>query len=96
NDEAPLIAEPWICREIINQHMYSTSMLTIFPIQDIISIDGKLRWSEIDKERINVPSDEKNKWKYRMILPLEDLINSTDFNEEVSEMINRSGRNTKV
>jgi len=96
NNEAPAIAEPWICKEIINQHMYSTSMLAIFPIQDIIAIDGKLRWSEIDKERINVPSDEKNKWKYRMILPLEDLINSTDFNEEVSEMINRSGRNTKL
>ncbi len=96
NDEAPEIAEPWICKEIINQHMYSSSMLTIFPIQDLIAIDGKLRWSEIDKERINVPSDEKNKWKYRMILPLEELINSTDFNEEVSEMISRSGRNTKL
>ena len=71
-------------------------MLAIFPIQDLIAIDGNLRWNETDRERINVPSDEKNKWKYRMILPLEELLNSEDFNKEILNLVERSGRNSKL
>ena len=96
NDTAPYFAEPWVCKEIINQHMHSKSMLAIFPIQDLIAIDGNLRWNETDRERINVPSDEKNKWKYRMILPLEELLNSEDFNKEILNLVERSGRNSKL
>jgi len=93
NDVAPHFAEPWICKEIINQHLYSPAMLAIFPIQDLIAMDGELRWNETDKERINVPSDEKNKWRYRMILSLEELLNATEFNNLLKNMIHVSGRN---
>jgi 4-alpha-glucanotransferase len=93
NDTAPYFAEPWVCKEIINQHMYSPAMLAIFPIQDLISMDGQLRWNKTEKERINVPSDTKNKWRYRMILSLEELLQAYDFNSLLSEMIDRSGRN---
>ncbi|MFA9389837.1 MAG: 4-alpha-glucanotransferase [Prolixibacteraceae bacterium] len=94
NGVAPFYAEPWICQEIINQHLHSPAMWTIFPIQDLIAMDGDLRWDETDKERINVPSDEKNKWRYRMILSLEELLEAGDFNQLLAEMIHRSGRNT--
>ena len=96
HDEAPYFAEPWVCREIINQHMHSPAMWTIFPVQDLIAMDGGLRWDETDKERINVPSDEKNKWRYRMILSLEELLNADDFNRMLAAMIHGSGRNSKV
>lgn len=96
NDEAPYFAEPWICREIITQHLYSPAMWTIFPIQDLLAMDGELRWDETDKERINVPSDEKNKWRYRMILSLEELANAEDFNRMLAAMIHKSGRNEDV
>jgi 4-alpha-glucanotransferase len=95
NDKAPLFAEPWICKEIINQHLYSPAMLAIFPIQDLISMDGELRWNETHKERINVPSDEKNKWSYRMILTLDELLNATEFNNLLRSMIHISGRNNE-
>jgi 4-alpha-glucanotransferase len=94
NDTAPPFAEPWVCKEIINQHLYSPALFTIFPIQDLLAMDGDLRWDETDKERINVPSDEKNKWRYRMILSLEELLKSKDFNQMLKEMISRAGRNT--
>ncbi|HPR33965.1 MAG TPA: 4-alpha-glucanotransferase, partial [Prolixibacteraceae bacterium] len=55
NDMAPNYAEPWICREIIQHHLYSPAMLTIFPIQDLLAMDGDLRWNQTDMERINVP-----------------------------------------
>jgi 4-alpha-glucanotransferase len=93
--DAPYFAEPWICNEIIQQHMYSPAMLTIFPIQDLLAIDGVLRWSETHRERINVPSDEKNKWRYRMILPLEELLKDEEFTNTLKSMINVSGRDGK-
>lgn len=96
NGDAPYFAEPWVCREIINQHLYSPAMWTIFPIQDLIAMDGDLRWDETDKERINVPSDEKNKWRYRMILSLEELMNAKEFTMMVYEMVKRSGRNSEL
>jgi len=96
NGDAPYFAEPWICREIINQHLYSPAMWTIFPIQDLIAMDGDLRWDETDKERINVPSDEKNKWRYRMILSLEELLDAGDFNRMLAAMVHGSGRNSEV
>ncbi len=93
NGEPPLVAEPSICREIIAQHLKSPAMWTIFPIQDLIAMDGDLRWDQTDKERINVPSNEKNKWRYRMILSLEELLKADDFNQMLLQMINHSGRN---
>jgi 4-alpha-glucanotransferase len=95
NDVAPHFAEPWICKEIINQHLYSPAMLVIFPIQDLIAMDGDLRWDETDEERINVPSDEKNKWRYRMILTLEELLKADDFNNLIKSMIHISGRDSE-
>jgi 4-alpha-glucanotransferase len=71
-------------------------MWTIFPIQDLIAMDGDLRWDETDKERINVPSDEKNKWRYRMILSLEELLDAADFNRMLAAMVHGSGRNSEV
>jgi 4-alpha-glucanotransferase len=68
-------------------------MLAIFPIQDLIALDGELRWDETHNERINVPSDEKNKWRYRMILSLEELLNAEEFNSLLKSMIHMSGRN---
>ncbi len=93
NGKPPVYAEPWICEMIIQQHLQSPAMWTIFPIQDLLAIDGDLRWNKTDNERINVPSDEKNKWCYRMILSLEDLIDANDFNEKLDQLITHSNRN---
>ncbi|MBK9291411.1 MAG: 4-alpha-glucanotransferase [Bacteroidetes bacterium] len=92
NDIAPYFAEPWVCYEIIKQHMYSPAMWTIFPIQDLIAVDGNLRWDQTDKERINVPSDPENKWQYRMILTLEELIEAQEFNKTIRDLVHMAGR----
>jgi len=92
NDQVPYFAEPWVCQEIINQHLHSPAMWTIFPLQDLIAMDGNLRWDQTDKERINVPSDPENKWQYRMILTLEELLDSDDFNQLIKGMLHISGR----
>ena len=92
NGEAPYFAEPWICRKIILQHLKSNAMFTIFPIQDLLAMDGDLRWDATDKERINVPSDIKNRWRYRMIQDIDELNKSSEFNEMLRSMIIHSQR----
>ncbi|MCK9448628.1 MAG: 4-alpha-glucanotransferase [Bacteroidales bacterium] len=92
NDTAPYFAEPWICREIVKQHLYAPAMWAIFPIQDLIAMDGELRWDETDRERINVPSNPENKWQYRMNLLMEELLEADDFNQMLFDLIRLSNR----
>lgn len=94
NDIAPYFAEPWVCMEIIRQHLHSPAMWTIFPLQDLIALDGSLRWDQTDKERINVPSDPENKWQYRMIISLEELTGSAEFNHTIRDLLHRAGRDS--
>lgn len=89
---APYYAEPWICREIIEQHLQSPSMLCILPLQDWLSTDGALRRHDPRQEQINVPANPRHYWRYRMHLTLADLRKADSFNTELSAMISRSGR----
>lgn len=90
--EAPYFCEPWICREILLQHLYSPAMWAIFQIQDLLSISEKLRRNNPHDERINVPTNSKQSWRYRFHLNLEDLLEEDDFNEELKNYIIQSGR----
>ena len=91
--EAPLACEPWINREIIVQHLYSPAMWCIFLLQDLMGMDEDIRRKDPAEERINIPSDPHNQWKYRMHLSLEDLLNEQSFNEEIHKLLKDSGRN---
>lgn len=41
--EAPQVCTPEICERIVEAHLKSPAMLVILPLQDWLSIDGKLR-----------------------------------------------------
>jgi 4-alpha-glucanotransferase len=81
-----------ISKKIINQHFYSKAMLAIFPIQDYLGISEKLRHPDVNAERINIPANFPHFWNYRMHISLEDLQKEIEFNDELAEMIHRSGR----
>ena len=81
-----------LAEEIIARHLYCPSMLCILSMQDWLAMDTELRSKHPRDERINVPSDPYNHWKYRMHLPLEDLIAATKYNNKVRTMIKRSKR----
>lgn len=89
---SPYYAEPWICRDIIDLHLKSPSMLCILPLQDWLSIDGNLRRTDPRDEQINVPANPRHYWRYRMHLTVEDLLEAQEFNSEISELISQSGR----
>ena len=81
-----------LAEEIIARHLYCPSMLCILSLQDWLAMDTELRSKHLREERINVPSDPYNHWKYRMHLTLEDLIAASKYNNKVRTMIQRSKR----
>lgn len=90
--QAPYFCEPWINRQILLQHLYSPSIWCVFQLQDILGMDGNIRRRNPNDERINLPSNPKNYWRYRMHLTLEELNALTEFNTDFATMISESGR----
>ena len=91
---APYFCEPWVCRRIVEQHLWSPAMLVILPLQDWLSISPELRYKgNPADERINVPAIPRYHWDYRMHLSLEELLAAKDFNTDVATLVKSSGRN---
>ena len=90
--EAPHAAEPWIVKTIIQQHLSSPAMWSIFQLQELLGMDSGLRRSEISHERINIPAFPNYYWRYRMHLTIEKLIEAKEFNSQLREMVAASGR----
>ena len=67
-------------------------MWSIFQLQDLLGMDGQLRRPDVDAERINVPANPKNYWRYRMHLTLERLLQAEEFNNALSQAIRNHGR----
>ncbi len=88
--EAPYFCEPWLVNDINVQHMYSPAMWAIFPLQDLVGMNGRLRTEHA--ERINEPSNPNHYWRYRFHLPIEQLLEETDFNKHVAQLVQESGR----
>ena len=89
---APLFAEPWICDKILDMNLRAPSMLCILPLQDWLSIDGRLRRENPYKEQINVPAISRHYWRYRMHLTLEQLLAEDTLNTHITSLIVSSGR----
>ena len=81
-----------LAEEIIARHLYCPSMLCLMSLQDWLAMDSELRSKNPREERINVPSDSYNRWKYRMHLTIDDLLAAAKYNNKVRTMIKRSKR----
>ncbi|MDR1417378.1 MAG: 4-alpha-glucanotransferase [Prevotellaceae bacterium] len=90
--EAPATCEPWIAREIILQHLNAPSLWAVFPLQDLLAIDGALRHKNPRAERINLPSNPHHYWRYRMHISLEELLKQQEFSSELRALVKESGR----
>ncbi|MFT0490259.1 4-alpha-glucanotransferase [Bacteroides thetaiotaomicron] len=92
---APTVATPELCEEVVRNHLKSNSILCILSLQDWLSIDGKWRNPNVQEERINVPSNPRNYWRYRMHLTLEQLMKAEELNDKIRELIKYTGRALK-
>lgn len=89
---APEKCEQWIAEKIVQQHLDSNAMWIILPWQDWMAVEAKLCLEHPFAERINVPSNPRNFWCYRMHIPLEKLLKENKFNDKLKEMIEKAGR----
>ena len=85
--EAPEEATVELCEKIVARHLASPSILVVLPLQDWLSLSEELRSDDIERERINVPSNPRHYWRYRMHITLEELLQATSFNEKIQELI---------
>ena len=90
--DAPYFCEPWVCKKIIELHLQSPAMWSVFLLQDLMAIDGKVRRAIPAEERINDPANPNQVWNYRMHLTIEELMKSNSLNIQLKEMIKESGR----
>jgi len=89
---APEDCTPEIAKEILQLHLASPAMWVIIPLQDWMAMNGQLRRENPEEERINVPSNPRHYWRYRMHITLEQLLKEDGFNDEVLSMIKKSAR----
>jgi len=89
---APETCEPWISQKIIQQHLASPAMWSIFQLQDLLGMDEQVRRRNTEEERINVPANPRNYWRYRMHLTVENLAQCAGFNGRLKAMIEEAGR----
>ncbi|MEZ4686240.1 MAG: 4-alpha-glucanotransferase [Bacteroidia bacterium] len=90
--QAPFFCEPWLVKEIIIQHLYSPAMWAVFPLQDLIGMDGDLRNPDTHIEKINVPANPKHYWRYRFHMTNSALMEASDFNQMLRTLVDASGR----
>ncbi|MDR1632747.1 MAG: 4-alpha-glucanotransferase [Dysgonamonadaceae bacterium] len=90
---APEDCTPEICNQIIYNHLSSSSMLVIIPLQDWLAMDGELRTPDSNSERINVPVHSRHYWRYRMHIPIEELLIAGKLNENIRNLIRNTSRN---
>jgi len=89
---APYLCDAWVNKAIVVQHLQSPAMWSIFQMQDLLGMNAKVRRDDPFEERINVPANPRNYWRYRMHVALEDLLNTDDYNDELAAAVKESGR----
>jgi 4-alpha-glucanotransferase len=93
---APNECTAQISEQILDQHLASPAMWSIFQLQDLLGISEALRRPEVAAERINIPARPKHYWRYRMHLFLEELLAAPEFNQRLLQRIQFSGRSPGV
>jgi len=57
-----------------------------------LGMDETLRLHDPFAERINEPGNPNHYWRYRLHIPIEDLLEQEKFNSNLRKMIGASGR----
>jgi 4-alpha-glucanotransferase len=85
-------ATPAECENVLKNNLASPSMFAIFPLQDWMSVNDKIRNRFAYSERINNPAVPHWMWKYRMHITIEQLLEATALNNQISKLIKESKR----
>mgnify|MGYP002732459929 CR=1 FL=1 len=81
-----------LAQEVVERHLQCPSMLCLLSLQDWLAIDSRLRLPDAAAERINIPSNPRHYWRYRMHLTIEQLTREKDFCQQLQELISWADR----
>ena len=85
--------QPWEVRNMLWEFLNSPSMLAIFPLQDWLALDGRLRRPDRNEERINEPADPHHHWRFRLHLDIDTLLReASSLNATICGLIKDSNR----
>ncbi|MDR1763795.1 MAG: 4-alpha-glucanotransferase [Dysgonamonadaceae bacterium] len=90
--EAPEDCTPGICRQILFNNLNNSAFLAIFPLQDWLALEPELCSRNETDERINIPSNPRHYWRYRMKTTIGSLIKNQSLNSNISGLVSDSGR----
>lgn len=90
--QAPPDAPADACERVVRMHAASPSLLCALSFADWTSMDEKLRSPDVKMERVNVPSNPRQHWSYRMHVSVETLMKNDAFNARLRRIIQESGR----
>jgi len=90
--DAPHEATPEIVQAVVRQHLASPAMWSVFQLQDLLGMDGKIRRKDVEAERINVPAIPNYYWRYRLHLTLEKLGQAKAFNSKLAQLLREHRR----
>lgn len=85
---APAHANPAVFRQIVEQHLFSPAMWAIFPIADLLAMNGDWNRDDSGKQQLL----RNGKWPRRIEQSLDELKNATDFNELIRSLLVTAGR----
>ncbi|MEM9712628.1 MAG: 4-alpha-glucanotransferase, partial [Actinomycetota bacterium] len=91
SEAPPQDCGPDVATTIVRQHLDAPAQWAILPLQDLLAIDGDLRHPDPAAEQINVPSNPKHVWSYRMHVTVEELADHP-VTGRLRQMIEHSGR----
>ncbi len=92
-DDMPRVATADVVSMVVEQHLNAPSMLCINPIQDYAGMVDNMPHLLPFEERINVPSNQNQMWRYRVPFYVDDLIEKyPTLHQTVSHYVVKSGR----
>ena len=89
---APPLLSPDDCKDIIQLHLHSNSLLSIISLQDWLGMSPTLRSDQLEQEQINHPEIPRHYWRWRMQPTMEQLAADKELTSAIQQMIKNSQR----
>lgn len=92
NELPPDKCTPEIAYYILQKHVESPSMWSIFPLQDLLALKEDYTTRPAFEETINDPTNPRHYWRYRVHVTMESLLKDKSLISTIKDLICGSGR----
>ena len=72
---------------IVRQHLDAPSMWAVFPLQDLLALSPAFGSRPAAEETINDPTNSRHYWRFRVHIPLEDILADAKFLGDIQALL---------